>query len=162
MIRRRWKWLLAIALIPIGIRCYDRFQRICWVGDTDLTIEFVVSDLDSANPIPKAKIHIHSEGGFYKKRDEKDFVLITDEEGKVEKVCRDSMCFGTQSGLKFTDTYVVHLPWWQYRVSAEGYTTTNLIELDVMELVRQVQRIGPGQSKLVVRIPLQKTSPTAK
>jgi len=43
----------------------DRSEMIHWLGVTDLDIDFLVTAANSGNPIPKARIHIRSEGAFY-------------------------------------------------------------------------------------------------
>src|ERR1700732_3342445 len=108
--RRWWLWLLFLAAIPVALLGYDSFM-ILWVGSTDLEIEFVVTEVVTGQPVEGAKIAVHSDGGFYREREEKGFTLLTDQDGIARRVCHDSMCFGTRSGLRFTDTYVVHLPW---------------------------------------------------
>src|SRR5436190_1799331 len=60
-----------------------------------------------------ARVEVQSEGGFYDERERREFVLIADDDGVARKDCRNSMCFGTQSRLRLTDTYVVHLPWFK-------------------------------------------------
>src|SRR5262245_46450819 len=124
--RRRLILGLAIVLIGISVACmvlvllraYDRAQMYAWVGQTDLEVEFVVTDAGSGNPIPGARVEVKSEGGLYAERDKQEFALVADADGKARKVCRDSMCFGKVSGLRFTDTYSVHLPYWRFRVVA--------------------------------------------
>jgi hypothetical protein len=155
---RRWRILLLIVVIapPLLVLGYDGFRTIMWVGSTDLDVEFVVTDSTSGLPIPGARIEVQSEGGFYEKKHKQEFVLVAGDDGVARKLCRNSMCFGTRSGLRFTDTFVVHLPFWRYRVVAEGYTPTELAELDVLEQRRLVRRAGPGKSELSVPTSLQK------
>jgi hypothetical protein len=140
---------------------WDRLLTIQWVGWTDLEIELLVADTTTGQPVEAATIEVHSEGGFYEEREPQRFTLVTDREGVAKRVCRRSMCCGTQSGLKFTDTYVVHLPRWRFRVSAPDCQASKWIDLDVPEYIRQVQRVGPGAAKLVVRVPLQKATAQA-
>jgi hypothetical protein len=156
MPRRWWKWLIALGLIPLFVWGYDRFQMIYWVGSTDLEVEFAVTEAGSGKPIPGARIDVQSEGSFYEERDTQVFVLHADASGMARKECRQSMCFGTQSNLRFTDTFVVHLPWWLFQVSADGYLTNEWVNLNEWEYAQQVQRAAPGKAKLVVRVSLQK------
>jgi hypothetical protein len=156
---RRWcKRLLlgalAGALLVVG---YDRVQGIHWVGSTDLEVEFTVTDAATGSPIPGARVEIQqAKGGFYEDRDEKEFVLISDDDGQARRDCRQSMCFGTQSGLAFTDTFAVHLPYWRFRVVAAGFEPSKWTELDELRYRRQARRAGSGKSKLMVSISLQK------
>lgn len=141
-------------IIPLAVWLLDCVQTVHWVGDTDLEVEFRVSDAVAGQPIPGARIVVRSEGGFYKERTVTDYTFVTDDDGAARKVCQDSMCFGTQSGLKFTNTFAVHLPWWTCVVAADGYQSSEPIVLDRIEYRRAVQRIGPGQTKLVVPVTL--------
>jgi hypothetical protein len=161
--RRRWGiWLLVLAAVPLAVWCFDRVQLIYWVGGTDLEVEFVVTDAATGEPVEAAEIGILSEGGFYRERDEKQFALRTDREGVARRVCHDGMCFGTQSGLRFTDTYHVHLPWWFFRVSAPGYEGMEPVYLDEPEYVRQVRRVGPRAAKVVVKVRIRKLGALAR
>jgi hypothetical protein len=155
---RRWKWLLlAIGALPLLVWGCDRSQRIYWVGSTDLEVEFRVSAAGSGAPVPGARVEVQSEGGLYEEHEKQEFMLETDAGGVSRKECRGSMCFGTQSGLRFTDTYVVHLPWWRFRVSAPGYEASEWANLDVPEYVHQVQQVGPRRARLVVPVSLQES-----
>lgn len=98
MRRRWWKWLLAVGLVPLVVWGCDRMQIAYWVGRTDLEVEFVITDVGTGQPIPGARVEVHSEGGFYEEQNEQEFVLIADADGVARKECRRSMCFGAQSG----------------------------------------------------------------
>lgn len=150
MSRRRWFTLSGFAVIPLLALGYDRLSTIHWVGGTDLEVEFIITDRRTGLPIDNASIFVRSEGGLSGERDETDFTLTTGVDGTVRRVCHECMCFGSRSGLRFTDTYVVHVPRWDFRVSAQGYDTSNFVFLDVPEYVRQVQRVGPRSAKLEV------------
>ena len=154
---RRWRFVVfGVAVVAVLLFAFERVQRIHWVGSTNLEIEFLVTQADTGQPVQGAEIAVWSEGGFYRERADRQFSLLTDEQGKARRVCHESMCFGTQSGLRLTDTYVVHLPWWNFRVSAPGYWTRELTSLDIPENVRQVQRLGPETAKLVVRVSVER------
>ena len=160
MVRRRWKRLLvaAVVLLLLVWGC-DVVQTIGWVGFTDLEVEFAVTDADTGSPVAGTRVEVQSEGGFYEKLDKQEFVLVAGADGAARKECPNSMCFGTRSGLRFTDTFVVHLPWWRYRVFAEGYDPTEWNDLDVPELRRQVRRAGPGKAEFVVPVSMHKRPP---
>jgi len=155
MARAFWICFAGTAAVVLGAFGFDRCQRVCWVGATDLEIEFMVIETDTGQPIERADIAVVSEGGFYTEHEEKQLNLETNGDGTADRTCHNSMCFGTQSGLRFTNTYVVHLPWWYFQVSAPGYQTTDWTYLDSHEYQRQVQRLGPGKAKLVVPIILE-------
>jgi hypothetical protein len=157
MVRRWWKpVLIGVIAAPLLAWGCDRVYMIHWVGTTDLEVVLTVTDAATGAPVPRARVEVQSEGGFYEERDKQEFVLIAGADGVANKECRRSMCFGTQSGLRFTNTYVVHLPWWRFRVVAEGYESGEWTELDVPEHIRQARQAGPGKAKLVVPVTLQK------
>jgi hypothetical protein len=157
MIRRltlgQWVVLDLIAVILLLLIWAAFFQTVCWVGGTDLEVEFAVVDASTGGPVAGATIDVHSEGGFYEEREPQDFVLVTGPDGCVGRLCRRCTCFGT-SGWNI-DTYCVHLPWWQYRVSAPGYRPTERAELDVPGNQRKVRR-GKPAATLRVEVPLEK------
>ena len=153
MARRWWKWLLLVlVVVPLLVWGCDRLQTVYWVGSTDLEVKFAMTDAVTGDPIPSAQVEVHSEGGFYEERGRQEFVLVADANGVAHKECRNSMCFGARSGLGFTNTFAVHLPWWRYRVVAEGFEPGEWAELDVLEFRRQVRRAGPGKTTLVVPV----------
>lgn len=157
MARRWWKRLLiaAGAVLPLVV-VYDRFLMIRWVGSTDLEVELVVTEAGTGSPIPGARVEVQSEGGFYEERERQEFALLADDAGVARKVCRESMCFGSTSGLGFTDTYAVHLPFRRVRVVAPGYEPGEWMDLDVLDDRRAVQRVGPRRAKLVVPVSLSR------
>lgn len=157
MARRWWKRLLVAAVVlPLLVWGCDRVQTIRWVGSTDLDVVFAVTDVSNGSPVPGARVEVQSEGGLYAEPDKQQFVLVAGADGVARKECQQSMCFGTQSGLGFTNTFVVHLPWWRFRVVADGFKSGEWIDLDVPEYIRQVQRTGPGKTVLVVPVSLLK------
>lgn len=148
--RRKFAQCLVVGLIGIVLAsmCLPMMQTVAWVGSTDLEVAFLVFDAVTGKAISDATIEIHSEGGLYADRDRQDFTLVTGVDGSSKRLCRNCMCFGRR-GWKI-DTYIVHLPWWSYRVSAPGYARTEITELDVMENVRKVNRGKPAAKLLVV------------
>lgn len=144
---------MGILLLPVVLLLLPATQTIYWVGATDLEITFTVTDAATDQPVPGATIRVHSRGGFYDEADrETFFTMTTDEAGAVTRLCRNSMCFGSKNW--YTDTYVVHLPHWTYRVEARGYARNDLIELDLGDNIRRVQRGKPA--RLVVPTRLEK------
>jgi hypothetical protein len=158
--RYQWlRWPLSVVFVTfVSLWVYDRVRAIVWVGSTDLEIVFAVTDAAKGEPIPGARVEVRSEGGRYEEdgvsqRDHKqEFVLVAGADGVARKECRNCMCFGRRSGLGFTDTFAVHLPFWEYRVVAEGYEPSEWADLEVSR--GQEQRLDGGKSRLVVRVPL--------
>ncbi|MDB5308965.1 MAG: hypothetical protein JWO38_3167 [Gemmataceae bacterium] len=158
MTRRWWQGLLLVAGgIPPGVWVYDRIRMMSWVASTDLEVGFVVTEVGSGNALPGARVEVQSDGGFYAERDRQEFVLVAAAAGEAGKVCRDSMCFGRRSGLGFTDTYAVHLPFWRFRVVAPGYEPGEWAELDVPAYRRQAREVGPRRARLVVPVAVHKS-----
>src|SRR5262245_12489382 len=150
MARRRWKWLLpaAIALLLVAVWGYDGVLTIHWVGAADLAVEFAVTDAATDSPVPGAWVEVQSEGGLYEEREKLEFVLPAGADGVARRECRGCLCFGTQSGLRLTDTFAVHLPWWRFRAVADGYQPGEWACLDVPEHVGQARPDGPGRARL--------------
>jgi hypothetical protein len=148
--------MVAVIALPLLVWGFDRVQIIYWVGSTDLEVEFALTDAANGAPISGAKVEVHSEGGFYAEDYKQEFALVADANGLARKECLESMCFGTESGLRFTDTFAVHLPFWRFRAIAEGYEPSKWFNLDVLEMQRQVRRAGPHKAKLVVPVSLLK------
>jgi len=154
MARRWWKWLLLVVCVPL---LYDRTEMADWVGSTDLEVAFAVTEADSGKPIPNARVEIHMEFGSYEgRREERDFVLVTNADGVAQKECRNNMCTGMQSGLRFTDTYSVDVPGWHLRVTALGFEPSERVWLYESKWIRQVQRVDPHRNKLMVPVSLTK------
>jgi hypothetical protein len=145
---RRFLLLTAIAFSVWGCRS----ETIRWVGHTDLEITFLVVDEATAQPIPRARIEVHSEGGLYEGVKHQDFALVADRAGRLKHLFKDSMCFGT-TGPNI-DTYVVHLPDWYYRASAPGFEPTEMTALDVLENRKRVRR-GKQAATLEVEVPMR-------
>ena len=150
-LRRRVNLILLLVAL-------DKMQTVYWVGSADLTIEFLVTDADTGEPIKDAEILIRSEGGFYEEREPQELRLQTDLSGVARYVCRRSMSFGTQSGLRFTNTYCVHLPFWFVGITSPGYTSVEPFELDSLPFSRAVKEVGPQQARLVVPVSLRKAT----
>jgi hypothetical protein len=138
---------------------FDRSQMMHWVGVTNLRIEFVVMNADSGQPIPDARIKVKSHGGFYDGGHEGEgpFELVTDAAGTVSRQLTNNRCIGSVSALKFTDTHHVYMPHWGVQVFAPGYRPSAWVNL-AEEYHGQVERQGPENNRLVVRIPMQKAN----
>ena len=158
MVRRWWKWLLAIGLVPLLLWGCDTLTAIDWVGSTDLAVEFMVTELGSGNPLSGARVEVQSKGGFYEEPNNGEFVLSADTSGVARKECRNNTCFGIRSGLGFRDTFAVHLPWWNFRVSAPGFQPSEWFGINESAVRHPAHRTGPGKAKLVVPVALHRRS----
>ncbi|WP_088253405.1 hypothetical protein [Fimbriiglobus ruber] len=150
----RKRLLIAAAVIALLVIGCDRSYMFYWVGHTDLDVTFVVTDAVSGEPVRGAEIEIQSNDHPNTEDAEREFLLVNDTSGIARRECPWTTCSGAQSGLYFTNTYVVHLPHWCYRAGAVGYELTEWAFLT--ESWRQVRRVGPGETKLVIPILLHK------
>ena len=148
---------VSFALVGLTIVALDRSTTLYWVGSTNLEVEFVVVDSESSQPIPGARIRIHSEGGLHDGGNQiEDFELVTDAMGSARRSCLNNRCHGGESGLRFRDFRSVHLPHWPgIRVAAHGYVVSDTIDL-VEDYWGKTCHDGPGKDRLVVRVPLKK------
>jgi hypothetical protein len=112
MARRRLKLVLiaavALLLLAFGI---DRCKKYYWVGYTDLSVEFVVTDATTGEPIPGARV----EGRLIARdmvdeQETEEFVLLTDADGHASTNCREVMCCGETGLLGISGTFVVYMP----------------------------------------------------
>ena len=155
---RKWvrRTLLVVGLCALAAFLIDA-PTMLWVGRTDLTLEFVVTDAVTGQPIEGADVSIHSSGGFYAEREEMDLLLKSDQQGAARYVSRDNMCCGAESTLRFTDTFSAHMPYWSVVVSAPGYVATEPFGLHDHPARASVKRTAPRQSKVVIPIALRKS-----
>jgi hypothetical protein len=152
----RLVWLTAlVATVLLTVIVYDS-SGFSWVGHTDLRIQFVVVDAHTGQGIKGARIQVKQrEGGFCADRTAQEFALLTDESGTTSRICEACMSFGTQSGLKFTDTYSAHPPRWQARIVADGYRESEEIDIEQNPVYRrQIKRVRPEAAEMVVRVAL--------
>jgi len=115
-------------------------------------VQFIVVDAVTGKPIDAAEIDVvHVDVDFCREK-EKKFTLRTDKNGIASRMCHDDMICGTQSGLRFTDTYSVYEPSWVFKVAAPGYKTTELHNLlDMLrESGQRAERVKVGTAKLVI------------
>src|SRR5947207_2815681 len=108
--------LVGLALVALAVVLYDRTHIIRWVGSTELTVEFVVTNADTGQPIDGAEIVATNP----ENQRELPLRWKTDRDG-VARWSGQTTCAGAQSGLRFTDTYSVRPSPWFVSVTAPGY-----------------------------------------
>ena len=86
-----------------------------------------------------------SEDRFRDEPEKHAMALVADSDGVARTECPRCMCFRTRSRLKFTDTYVSHLPDWRFRVIADGWNPTEWVDLDTPEVWPTDPASWPGQ-----------------
>jgi hypothetical protein len=143
-----------IGLLALGL---DRSQMVDWIGAADLRIEFIVTDADSGRPIPETRINIVSQGGWYDGAEtdcDRPFELRTNGDGIATRLVRNARTTGMTSTLRITNTYRIWIPNWKLRAIAEGYTTSEWIEL--WQSYPDKAERGQKLNRLEVRIALHK------
>jgi hypothetical protein len=157
MPRSSWKWLVAgTVILVLGIG-YDRTSATFWTGSTNLEIEFTVSDAASGAPIPGARIDIESQDWRDEKSNNKQFSVLTDDNGLGYRLCPDRMCGGERSALGITNTWSARLPYWRFSVSAPSYDSSDWSDLYPPAFKAKASRIGMGKAKVAVPVALHKT-----
>lgn len=157
MRKRLRRGLIVFALGALGVVLYDRAVKIRWVGGTELTVEFLVSDAETGEPIEGAEVWVHSELRRYRLEDKENFRVHTNQPGVASAVLPHNTCIGSQSGLRFTDTRVVYLPEWMIvGIRAEGYQQVEPFALSKRVSSRDIEQVGPQKDRLVVPIVLRK------
>jgi hypothetical protein len=125
-------------------------------GETNLTVEFVVTDAATGRPLKGAEIVATNP------EDQKQQPVrwTTDREGLAIWQGRAGWN-GEESGLLFTNTRAVNKPFWLLHVSAPGYLQPEPTWLHEMGVPKRlwVVSIGSGQDKLVVPIGLRRAAP---
>ena len=154
--------LVMSTLALLAFDRWDRGNRYGWVGRIELEVEFDITDAETGDPIPGARIDIYwGSGGFNSELKNETFSLVADEQG-VARRCLDRQIAGHDSGLGFRKSHSVKLPTWIYGVVATGYMPLDQIELDTLEHIAQVRRTSSEKSKLVVPISLYKKHGSSK
>jgi hypothetical protein len=157
-VRKPWRiGLIAGVVIALGVLIYDRCPVIVWVGSTDLTIEFVVTDADTGQPVEDADVLIR--GRTRHESEDREWQLKTDRGGIARGFAKGQTCVGRESRLRFTDTYHVYPAEWVVRVKAAGYAETDPLDLHEPPFRTAARRNGPHQALLVVPIALRKSAP---
>lgn len=125
-----------------------------WVGHADLRVRFAVVDAATAQPIPGAKVHIQAErGGHCADCEAREFTLTTESNGHAEELVTQCLTFGSRSFWE--NTWFIHLPWWQFRISADGYEPGASTNLDQPQYLQLAER-GYPTAHLTVPVKLQR------
>jgi hypothetical protein len=149
--------LIVLGVVAVVAVIYDRSDIVRWVGSTNLTVEFVVTDSDTGEAIAGTEILAYPGDGY---PNEIPLRLITDRDG-VARWEGKRTSGGTSSGLRFTDTFSVHLPDWMLVVSAPGYQQPDVSYVNEPggPFRGKAVETGPNHWRLVVPIALRKSEP---
>jgi hypothetical protein len=141
-----------LGLLALGLLAYDRLSVMRWIGRTELTIEFVVTDADSGKPIEGAELHaVDPESSTAPA-----ILLISDRDG-IARWQGDAKTVGEMSNLRLTNTRAVHPPVWSVTALTRGYRDSEPLRLH--EHARNIVQTGPLSAKLVLSIPLRRIAP---
>lgn len=147
---------LVLALPVFGLAvvlCSPLLISAKWVGHADLRVRFAVVNAATGEPIPGAKVHIQAErGGFCAECEAREFTLTTDTDGCADELCTSCMSFGSRS--LWEDTWFIHLPWWRFHVTADGYEPMPATILDQPEYMKLAER-GYPTAQLTVPVRLR-------
>jgi hypothetical protein len=149
-------------VLLLGAVLLPSIQTVRWVGSTDLTVEFVVTDAETGEPIPGAEISIQPEVGVDRSGIPKEGLkLSTQETGTARYLCRDTMCSGTNGPFWFTRSFGVRVPDWIVIVEATHYAEIEPLWISASPATyrRTIERDGPKQARLIVPISLRKVQP---
>lgn len=151
--------LLLLTAAPPALVLSCNAQVAIWVGHTNLMVEFTVSDAETGEPIPAARVEVQqAEGGFRDDHDKREFVLVADSAGVIGRECPGTTCTGRSNNLGSVDTFDAYLPQWRFRALAEGFETGEWIELNALQRQgkARAQRTGRGKSRVVLPVSLRK------
>jgi hypothetical protein len=150
--RFAFAFILVSLLVVAFVMLRPSIQRFYWVGNTDIEIEFLVTDALTGETIQGATIQVRVEGEECGGKKKEQFNLVTGANGSVKRLVRNCMSFGTVGDN--IDTFAMHLPLWSYQVSRDGYIPSEWKVLDDMEYAGKVQR-GTPAATLLIQIPLR-------
>jgi hypothetical protein len=130
------------------------FPTILWVGSTDLNVVFVVLDRDTKERISGADVEFGSYGhdeGF-----SGEVRLKTDAVGVAFHVIENVRSSGRSGALEWKETFVVNVPYWQYRITAVGYEPIEFVFLRSHVQPGSIKQNGPRKSLIEVPVELRK------
>ena len=137
---KRWEWFAAaIVGLPLMFFFLSSLQTMPRRRSSkDLEVEFVVLDAETGQPIPHNKVWFfnpHPSDLCGREYREAQFSRVADSDGRVTLFAQQCMCSGMRNWHR--DTFAIHVPAWYILVSAAGYQTSELVDLQV--------RRGPSQ-----------------
>lgn len=143
--------LAVIALLGTGISILVGTSTTRWVGHTDVTVRFVVTDAATGAHLPGALVHINTDTPESRPDPETpQFILTTDARGEAEYQFHQIRCSGGR-GL-FEISYNLALPYWDIHATCTQYEPEKEVRLVSPETQRQVK---PGARDRVISIPIR-------
>jgi hypothetical protein len=145
---------IAVGTILLGIAGTVRVLE--GHGQTEVEVEFLVTDAETGEPIPGAPVDVRGPEVEPDGSQEGEVRLVTDEAGMARRRCRCAW-YGERGWLRSSFTIV--LPGWVFRASAPGYEPGPEMRF-TEEQGRQSRRQGSSRA-FTVPIPLHKLPPRA-
>ncbi len=155
---RRWRILLWLVGVPLlAAVLWDRGQTIRWSGTSTLTVEFVVTDAETGQPVEGAAILIYDEMDSRHNEPPKPRAK-TDRDGMARVISPHQRTGGRESGLRFTNTHYISVPVWHVWFAAPGFVETWPLSIE-QDYRGAATRTGPRQAKLIIPVALRKVRP---
>ena len=152
--------LIVGVVIALLVLLYDAMGVIRWIGSTELTIEFVVTDAQTGQPLPGAEVYLEAESGWDFEGNERSLRVTADAEGRVRRGIPNNTCVGSCSNLRLLrDTRAVYVPSWRVTCRASGYQENDPFWLPELPHRQNVRQVGPRKDILIVPIALRKAAP---
>lgn len=144
--------LLIMALSGVGTAfVFATSTTVRWVGHTDVTVRFVVTDAATGALLSGALIHINTDTPESRPDPETpQFALTTDARGEAEYHFHQLRCSGGQGS--FENSYNLALPYWDIDATCTQYEPQKDVRLVSPETQRQVK---PGALDRVISIPIR-------
>jgi hypothetical protein len=146
----------SLAVLLIGALLLPTLQTARWGGRTDIDIQFRVTDAATGQPIPGARIDLAPEERgerFCEDPITEPFTLVADDNGIASRLTTGCPCGGSQGW--FEDTFGVNFPGWSYRVTADGYSDSEKLQLRTPENGNSAKR-GPPHTTVLIPVALHK------
>lgn len=151
--------MIGLLAVPLLVMLVDRCYQFMWIGNYDLEVVFVVTDAGTGLPVPEANVEIQDFGGDYQggNHDSRiEYVLSTDPQGTVTRMCPRNTCIGTDSLLGLSSTFDACLPSWRVRATAAGYEPGEWVKIGGIGQNHQARRQS-RTAKLTINLPLRKS-----
>jgi hypothetical protein len=125
-----------------------------WVGRGELTIEWIVNDSQSDQPIPNAQIEVFLLDRPPTPEGQRLFVVSTDSHGIARRTERVMTAGGDTGFPFFSETDSADVPAWRCRVSAVGFDGSEIANLQ--EHRHETEQSTPAKYKLTLPIHLNR------
>jgi hypothetical protein len=151
---RHWRLLL---IPPAGLLLFCGLQLSCVKrggGHGELDLELVLSNALTTEPIPDATIFVYAGSEWDFLNGQQRFYLHTDEHGAARRTMEQRLyCEERECLLWTTMKWRMTVPQWVIFIQEPGYEDIEALQL--AKIAGEVERVGPGKGRVVVRIALK-------